>query len=66
LDILQIRSGHDPDLSTRPFALISRLEKLPDFLDGKAKRPGAADEGQALEVRAAVSSIARRTSRGDG
>jgi len=66
LDILQVRTGHDPDLGTRPLALISELEKLPDFLDGKAKRPGAADEGEALEVRAAVSSIARGTPHGDG
>src|SRR5229473_7190910 len=60
LDILQVRTGHDPDLGTRPFALISELEKLSDFLDGKAERPGAADEREALEVRAAVSPVARR------
>src|SRR2546426_12267913 len=65
LDILQVRTGHDPDLDARPFALISELEKLPDFLDGKAERPGTADEGEALDVRAAVSSIARGTPRGD-
>src|SRR5882762_3014366 len=55
LDILQVRTGHDPDLGARAFALISELEKLPDFFDGKPERPGAADEGEALEMRAAVS-----------
>jgi len=66
LDILQVRTGHDSDLATRPFALISELEKLPDVLDGKAECSGAADEGEAPEVRAAVSPIARGTPRGDG
>jgi hypothetical protein len=66
LDVLQVHPGHDPDLGTRLFALISELEKSPDLFDGKAEPPGAADEGEALEVRAALSSIARRTPRGDG
>ena len=66
LDIFEVQAGHNPDLGARPSALISELEKRPDFLDGKAERPGAADEGEALEVSAAVSSIPRGTPRGDG
>jgi hypothetical protein len=66
LDIHQVRTGHDPDLGARPFALIGELEKLPHFLDRKAERPGAADERKALEVRVAVSSIACGTPRGNG
>src|SRR5216683_3688086 len=66
LDIRQVRTGHDPDLGTRPLALISELEKRPHFLDRKAERPRAADEGQALEVRGAVSPITCGTPRGNG
>src|SRR5712692_4517485 len=58
LHILQVHTGHDPDLGARSFALISELEKLPHLFDGKAERPGAADERKAHEVRVAVSSIA--------
>src|SRR6266436_1952008 len=65
LDIFEVQTGHNPDLGARPFALISELEKRPDFLDRKAERPSAADEGEAPEVRAAVSSVARGTPRGD-
>ena len=65
LHILQVHTGHDPDLSTGPFALISELEKRPDFLDGKAERPGASDERETPEVSAAVSPVARGTPRGD-
>src|SRR5216683_5686783 len=46
LDILQVRPGNDPDLGARPPALIGELQKLPDLLDGKAERPGAADEAE--------------------
>jgi len=51
---------------TDAYRAFCELEKLPDFLDGKAERACAADEGEPLEVRAAVSPIARRTPRGDG
>src|SRR5712691_2801094 len=61
LHILQVHTGHDPDLSAGPFTLISELEKRPDFLDGKAERPGSADEREAPEVGAAVSPVARGT-----
>src|SRR6266545_1223732 len=44
LDIFEVQAGHIPDLGARPFALISELEKCPDFLDGKAERPGAPAE----------------------
>jgi hypothetical protein len=52
LDILQVRAGHDPDLRTRPLALVGKFEKCPHLHDGKAERPGATDEGEAPEVRA--------------
>ena len=65
LDILQVHTGDDPDLGARPFSFISELEKRPDFLDGKAERPGASDEREAPEVRAAVSPVARGTPGGD-
>src|SRR5713101_406701 len=65
LDILQMHTGHDADLGARPFALIGELEKRPHLLDGKAERSRSADEGEALEVRAAVSPIPRGTPRGN-
>src|SRR2546422_10295088 len=65
LDILQVHTGYDPDLGARPFALISELEKLSDFLDGKAERPSASDERETPEVSAAVSPVARGTPRED-
>ena len=65
LDIFEMQAGHNPDLGTRPFALISKLEKRPDFLDGEAERPAAADERETPEVRAAVSPVTRGAPRGD-
>src|SRR5438132_643334 len=66
LDILQVHTSHDSNLGARAFALIGKLEKCPDLLDGKAERSRAADEGEALEVRAPVSPIAGGSPRGDG
>src|SRR6266571_6106406 len=49
LDIFEVQAGHDPDLGARPFALISELEKRPDFLDGKAERPRSEEHTSELQ-----------------
>jgi hypothetical protein len=66
LHIFQVRAGHDPDLSTGALALIGKGEELPDFVDGKAERAGAADKRQPLEVVLVIESVACGTSRGGG
>jgi hypothetical protein len=62
-DIFQVRAGHDADLGARTLAFVGKRQELPDLVDGETKLPGAADEGQALEVVVVVEAVASRTSR---